>query len=128
MPEYGMLPIPKYLLEQGVTDLVRISDARMSGTSYGACVLHIAPESYVGGPLALVRTGDLITLDVGARTLTLDVAEDELDLRRARWTAPPPRFGRGYGALYLDHITQADQGCDFDFLARRGENPQPDPR
>ena len=127
MPEYGMLPIPKYLLEQGVTDLVRISDARMSGTSYGACVLHIAPESHVGGPLALVRDGDPITLDVAARTLTLDVAEEELARRRALWLAPAPRFNRGYGALYLDHITQADQGCDFDFLARPGENPQPDP-
>jgi dihydroxy-acid dehydratase len=127
MPEYGMLPIPKYLLEAGVTDLVRISDARMSGTSYGACVLHVAPESYVGGPLALVRTGDPITLDVSARTLTLDVAEDELDRRRAAWRAPEPRFERGYGSLYLDHVTQANEGCDFDFLARPGANPQPDP-
>jgi dihydroxy-acid dehydratase len=122
-----MLPIPKYLLEAGVTDLVRISDARMSGTSYGACVLHVAPESHLGGPLALVRTGDLITLDVPARTLTLDVAEDELARRRAGWRPPRPRFERGYGALYLDHVTQANQGCDFDFLARPGANPQPDP-
>ncbi len=127
MPEYGMLPIPKYLLEQGVTDLVRISDARMSGTSYGTCVLHIAPESHVGGPLALVRTGDQISLDVEARTLTLDVAQDELDRRRTEWRRPEPRYERGYGALYQDHITQANQGCDFDFLARPGENPQPDP-
>ena len=127
MPEYGMLPIPKYLLEAGVTDLVRLSDARMSGTSYGTCVLHIAPESHVGGPLALVRTGDFITLDVGARTLTLDVDEDELARRRADWQAPAPHFERGYGALYQEHITQADQGCDFDFLARGGHNPQPDP-
>jgi dihydroxyacid dehydratase/phosphogluconate dehydratase len=127
MPEYGMLPIPKYLLEQGVTDLVRISDARMSGTSYGTCVLHIAPESHVGGPLALVRTGDQISLDVEARTLTLDVGQDELDRRRTEWRRPEPRYERGYGALYQDHITQANQGCDFDFLARPGENPQPDP-
>jgi len=127
MPEYGMLPIPKYLLEAGVTDLVRISDARMSGTSYGTCVLHVAPESHVGGPLALVRTGDPITLDVEARTLTLEVDEAELDRRREAWQAPAPTFERGYGALYQTHVTQADQGCDFDFLARPGHNPQPDP-
>jgi dihydroxy-acid dehydratase len=127
MPEYGMLPIPGYLLEQGVTDMVRISDARMSGTSYGTCVLHITPESYLGGPLALVRTGDLITLDVPARLLRLDVADDELDRRRSEWTAPEPRYERGYGALYAEHVTQADAGCDFDFLARPGRNPMPDP-
>lgn len=125
MPEYGMLPIPGHLLEQGVRDMVRISDARMSGTSYGACVLHIAPESYVGGPLALVRTGDLITLDVGARTLRLEVTDEELARRRADWTAPPKRFGRGYGALYEEQITQADTGCDFAFLSRPGEVPDP---
>ena len=128
MPEYGMLPIPGYLLEQGVTDLVRISDARMSGTSYGACVLHVAPESHAGGPLALVRTGDLITLDVPARRLTLEVDDAELARRRESWQPPRPRFERGYGALYAAHITQADQGCDFDFLARPGHNPLPDPR
>ena len=127
MPEYGMLPIPTYLLEAGVTDLVRISDARMSGTSYGTCVLHVAPESHIGGPLALVRTGDLITLDVAARTLTLEVEEAELTRRREAWQPPAPAFERGYGALYQAHITQADQGCDFDFLARPGHNPQPDP-
>jgi dihydroxy-acid dehydratase len=127
MPEYGMLPIPRYLLEAGVTDLVRISDARMSGTSYGTCVLHIAPESHVGGPLALVRTGDPITLDVAARTLTLEVDEAELARRREAWQPPAPPFERGYGALYQAHISQADQGCDFDFLARPGRNPQPDP-
>ena len=127
MPEYGMLPIPTYLLEAGVTDLVRISDARMSGTSYGTCVLHVAPESHIGGPLALVRTGDLITLDVAARTLTLEVDEAELTRRREAWQPPAPAFERGYGALYQAHITQADQGCDFDFLARPGHNPQPDP-
>ncbi|MBN9740820.1 dihydroxy-acid dehydratase [Amycolatopsis sp. A1MSW2902] len=126
MPEYGMLPIPAHLLEQGVRDMVRISDARMSGTSYGACVLHVAPESHVGGPLALVRDGDLITLDVPARTLQLEVDDAELERRLASWAAPAPRFERGYGALYAEHITQADEGCDFDFLARAGANPEPD--
>ncbi|WP_416069822.1 L-arabinonate dehydratase [Streptomyces sp. AK02-01A] len=125
MPEYGMLPIPDHLLRQGVRDMVRISDARMSGTSYGACVLHVAPESHVGGPLALVRTGDPITLDVAARTLRLEVADEELDRRRSRWTPPPERFGRGYGALYSEQITQADTGCDFAFLSRPGEVPDP---
>ncbi|WSJ42439.1 L-arabinonate dehydratase [Streptomyces sp. NBC_01317] len=125
MPEYGMLPIPDHLLKQGVRDMVWISDARMSGTSYGACVLHIAPESYVGGPLALVRTGDLITLDVAARSLRLEVSDEELARRRAEWVAPPPRYGRGYGALYTEHITQADTGCDFDFLSREGAVPEP---
>jgi dihydroxy-acid dehydratase len=125
MPEYGMLPIPDHLLKQGVRDMVRISDARMSGTSYGACVLHVAPESYVGGPLALVRTGDPITLDVAARTLHLHVDDAELERRRADWTPPPARNGRGYGALYDEQITQADTGCDFAFLARPGEVADP---
>ena len=128
MPEYGMLPIPDYLLAQGVRDMVRISDARMSGTSYGACVLHVAPESFVGGPLALVRTGDLITLDVAARALSLDIPEQVLLERRQQWQPPAPKFERGYGALYSEHITQANEGCDFGFLARRGRNPEPDPR
>jgi dihydroxy-acid dehydratase len=127
MPEYGMLPIPDRLLTQGVRDMVRISDARMSGTSYGTCVLHVAPEAYVGGPLALVRDGDPITLDVPARTLSLDVPDAELARRRAAWTPPPPIFERGYGALFHAHVGQADQGCDFDFLARPGHNPAPDP-
>ncbi|WP_411112222.1 L-arabinonate dehydratase [Streptomyces sp. c-19] len=125
MPEYGMLPIPRYLLEQGVRDMVRISDARMSGTSYGACVLHVAPESHVGGPLALVRTGDTITLDVAARSLHLHVTDEELDSRRASWTPPPARYERGYGALYMEQISQADTGCDFEFLARPGATPDP---
>ncbi|WP_328934485.1 MULTISPECIES: L-arabinonate dehydratase [unclassified Streptomyces] len=125
MPEYGMLPLPDHLLKQGVRDMVRISDARMSGTSYGTCVLHIAPESYVGGPLALVRTGDTITLDVEARTLQLNVDDEELETRRAEWTPPPARYERGYGALYNDQITQADTGCDFEFLARPGKVPDP---
>ncbi|MER5180614.1 L-arabinonate dehydratase [Streptomyces sp. NPDC002896] len=125
MPEYGMLPIPDHLLKQGVRDMVRISDARMSGTSYGTCVLHIAPESYVGGPLALVRTGDPITLDVAARSLQLGVSDEELARRRAEWTPPPERYERGYGALYHEQITQADTGCDFAFLARPGKVPDP---
>ncbi|MFC1407959.1 IlvD/Edd family dehydratase [Streptacidiphilus sp. N1-12] len=127
MPEYGMLPIPAYLLEAGVTDLVRISDARMSGTSYGTCVLHIAPESHAGGPLALVRSGDPITLDVGRRLLQLEVEPAELERRRRAWTPPPPVFRRGYGSLYAEHVTQADEGCDFDFLAHPGRDPFPDP-
>jgi dihydroxy-acid dehydratase len=125
MPEYGMLPLPDYLLKQGVRDMVRISDARMSGTSYGACVLHVAPESYIGGPLALVRTGDSITLDVEARTLHLHVDDEELERRRAAWTPPPTRYERGYGALYNEQITQADTGCDFEFLARPGKVQDP---
>ncbi|MGW3915335.1 L-arabinonate dehydratase [Streptomyces sp. NPDC005070] len=125
MPEYGMLPIPGHLLKQGVRDMVRISDARMSGTSYGTCVLHVAPESHVGGPLALVRSGDLITLDVAARSLRLHVDDAELERRRAAWTPPPVRYERGYGALYNDQITQADTGCDFAFLARPGKVPDP---
>ncbi|MGW0970224.1 L-arabinonate dehydratase [Streptomyces sp. NPDC002516] len=125
MPEYGMLPIPGHLLKRGVRDMVRISDSRMSGTSYGTCVLHVAPESYVGGPLALVRSGDRITLDVGARSLHLHVDEAELERRRAEWTPPPVRYERGYGALYNDQITQADTGCDFAFLARPGQVPDP---
>ncbi|WAU80431.1 L-arabinonate dehydratase [Streptomyces sp. Qhu-G9] len=125
MPEYGMLPIPDHLLKQGVRDMVRISDARMSGTSYGACVLHVAPESYIGGPLALVRTGDSITLDVASRALRLNVDDEELERRRAQWTAPPERYERGYGALYNEQITQADTGCDFAFLARPGKVADP---
>jgi dihydroxy-acid dehydratase len=127
MPEYGMLPIPDYLLAKGVRDMVRISDARMSGTSYGACVLHVAPEAFIGGPLALVHTGDLITLDVPARVLSLDVPERTLAARREQWTPPEPKYGRGYGSLYSEHITQANEGCDFGFLARRAPNPEPDP-
>jgi dihydroxy-acid dehydratase len=128
MPEYGMLPIPSYLLAQGVRDMVRVSDARMSGTSYGTCVLHVAPESHVGGPLAFVRSGDPVTLDVASRTLSLDISERELASRQARWRPPPARFERGYGALYGEHVTQANQGCDFDFLARRGACPEPNPQ
>ena len=126
MPEWGQLPIPKKLLEKGVRDMVRISDARMSGTSYGACVLHVAPESFVGGPLALVRTGDLIELDVANRRLQLKVSDAELAHRRAAWKKPEPRYERGYGALYQRHITQADEGCDFDFLEGTAPTAEPE--
>jgi len=126
MPEWGMLPIPKKLLAQGVRDMVRISDARMSGTSYGTCVLHVCPESRVGGPLALVRDGDLIRLDAAARSLDLLVDEKEIKARRAAWKPPAPHYERGYGALFSGHVLQADEGCDFDFLARPGVNPEPE--
>ena len=116
MPEWGMLPIPLKLVKQGVRDMLRLSDARMSGTSYGACILHVAPESYVGGPLALVRTGDLISVDVAARRIHLEVSDDELAARRAAWVPPAPRFERGYGWMFSRHILQADEGCDFDYL------------
>lgn len=126
MPEWGQLPIPKKLLQKGVRDMVRISDARMSGTSYGACVLHVAPEAFVGGPLALVRDGDLIELDVAARKLELKVDAAELARRKAAWTAPAPRYSRGYGAIYLQHITQADKGCDLDILHHGDPTPDPE--
>jgi dihydroxy-acid dehydratase len=116
MPEWGMIPIPQKLLKRGVRDMLRISDARMSGTSYGACVLHVAPEAYVGGNLALVRTGDRIAIDVPNRRLELKVDDAELARRRADWRAPPPRFGRGYGWMFTEHILQANDGCDMDFL------------
>ena len=126
MPEWGMLPIPKKLLTKGVRDMVRISDARMSGTSYGACVLHVAPESFAGGPLAFVQDGDLIELDVAKRKLNLCVDDRELARRRAAWEPEPPRYTRGFGALYAAHVTQADQGCDFDFLHAGGETGEPE--
>ena len=116
MPEWGQLPIPQKLLKEGVRDMLRISDARMSGTSYGACVLHVTPESHVGGPLALVKDGDMISLDIETRRLDLLISNTEMAARKAAWRAPAPTFTRGYGALYLKHIQQADKGCDFDFL------------
>jgi dihydroxy-acid dehydratase len=126
MPEWGMLPIPERLLKKGVRDMVRISDARMSGTAYGTCVLHVAPESHVGGPLALVRTGDSIELDVPNRRLELLVDEAELERRRAAWKPPEPYYGRGYGAIFVRHATQANEGCDFDFLAEGPPVPEPE--
>lgn len=116
MPEWGMLPMPKALLKQGHRDMLRISDARMSGTSYGACILHVAPESFVGGPLALLKTGDIVRMDLEARTLDMLVDEGELAARRAAWKAPEPRFERGWGYMFQRHVGQADQGCDFDYL------------
>jgi dihydroxy-acid dehydratase len=116
MPEWGMLPMPKALLKAGHRDMLRMSDARMSGTSYGACVLHVAPESYIGGPLALLRNGDIVEVDVPARTINMRVPEEELARRRAEWAPPPARFERGYGWAFTRHIQQANEGCDFDFL------------
>jgi dihydroxy-acid dehydratase len=126
MPEWGMLPIPQKLLIQGVRDMVRISDARMSGTSFGTCVLHVCPESRVGGPLALVRDGDLIRLDTEGRSLDLLVKPEELESRRSAWRPPDPHYTRGYGDLYSRHVSQADEGCDFDFLARPGVTADPE--
>jgi dihydroxy-acid dehydratase len=126
MPEWGMLPIPKKLLQKGVRDMVRISDARMSGTSYGSCVLHVAPESYVGGPLAFVEDGDPILLDVRARKLELQVPEERLAARRATWKAPPPRFVRGYGVMFANAASQADRGCDFNFLEGTAPTAEPE--
>jgi dihydroxy-acid dehydratase len=126
MPEWGQLPIPQKLLKQGVRDMVRISDSRMSGTSYGACVLHVAPESFVGGPLAFVRDGDEIELDVANRKLTLHVSDAELAKRKAAWKKPDPRYVRGFGRFYSENVTQANEGCDFDFLAA-SNGPVPEP-
>ncbi|MBI1243475.1 MAG: dihydroxy-acid dehydratase [Alphaproteobacteria bacterium] len=126
MPEWGALPIPKKLLAQGIRDMVRVSDARMSGTHYGTCVLHVAPESHIGGPLALVRDGDWIELDVAARRLNLDVDPAELARRRAEWRAPGPRYSRGYASLVERHIGQANDGADFDFLKAGAPIPEPE--
>jgi dihydroxy-acid dehydratase len=125
MPEWGMLPVPQKLLKQGVRDMVRISDARMSGTSYGCCVLHVAPESFVGGPLGLVKNGDLIELDVAKRELNLKVSDQELAKRRSGWKAPARKYSRSYGVIFAQHVKQADEGCDFDFL--EGTAPVPEP-
>jgi len=126
MPEWGMLPIPRKLVKAGVRDMLRISDARMSGTSYGACILHVAPESFIGGPLALVQNGDHIEVDVSRRLLHLHVSEEELARRRAEWKPLPPRYERGYGAMFQQHIGQADEGCDFDFLESGAPVPEPE--
>lgn len=127
MPEWGMLPIPKKLVKQGVRDMLRMSDARMSGTSYGACILHVAPEAYIGGPFALVRTGDLITVDIEQRSIHLEVSDDELAARRAAWTPLPPRYARGYGYIFSRHVRQANDGCDFDFLQTDFGDPVGEP-
>jgi len=126
MPEWGNLPIPQKLLKAGIRDMVRISDARMSGTSYGACVLHVSPESFVGGPLALLKEGDIIELDVAARQLNMRVNEDELARRRAAWRPRQGIYPRGYGKLFMQHIKQADEGCDFDFLEGTAPIPEPE--
>ncbi len=126
MPEWGMMPLPKKLLEAGVRDMIRLSDARMSGTSYGACILHVAPESAVGGPIALVRDGDLISLDIENRTLTLEISDEEMNKRRAEWKAEARKIDRGYLHLYLNEVTQADEGCDLRFLHYTG-TPTPEP-
>ena len=127
MPEWGQLPIPRKLLAQGVRDMVRLSDARMSGTSYGACILHVSPEAFIGGPLALVKNGDMITVDVPARRLHLEVSDEVLAQRRAQWQAPKPRYQRGFGWMFSRHILQADQGCDFDFLETAFGGPVDEP-
>ena len=125
-PEWGMLPMPKKLVRQGVKDMVRLSDGRMSGTSYGTCILHVAPEAYVGGPLALVRNGDLIELDVEKRALNLRIPEAELAQRKAAWKRPPPKYERGYGAIFSRHVKQANEGCDFDFLEGTAPTAEPE--
>jgi dihydroxy-acid dehydratase len=127
MPEWGMIPMPKALLKQGHRDMLRLSDARMSGTSFGACILHVAPEAYIGGPLALLKTGDIVEIDVPNRKLHMQVSDEELAERRAAWTAPAPRYERGYGKMFSQHVEQADKGCDFDFLRTDFGAPVPEP-
>jgi dihydroxy-acid dehydratase len=126
MPEWGMLPIPKKLLPSGVRDMVRISDARMSGTAYGTCILHVSPESFVGGPLALVKDGDLIRLDIEGRRLDVLISDEEMAARRALWVKPEAKYARGYMALYAERVTQAHLGCDFDFLDKNIPLPEPE--
>lgn len=127
MPEWGMLPIPVKLLKQGVRDMIRISDARMSGTSYGACILHVAPEAFIGGPLALLKTGDIVRVDVPARRIDMAVDEAELERRRAAWVPKRAYYPRGYGAMFAAHVSQANEGCDFDFLEARDGDAIPEP-
>jgi len=121
-----MLPIPRKLLKRGIRDMVRISDARMSGTSYGTCILHVSPESAVGGPIALVQTGDVIELDVQARRIHLRVSDEELARRKEAWRPPPNRYARGYAQLFRLETTQAHEGCDFKFLHAGPDTPEPD--
>jgi dihydroxy-acid dehydratase len=125
-PEWGMLPMPKKLIKQGVKDMVRISDGRMSGTSYGTCILHVAPEAYVGGPLALVKTGDLIELDVEKKALNLKISPEEFEKRKKDWKRPPLKYERSYGAIFSRHVKQANEGCDFDFLEGTARTPDPE--
>ena len=127
MPEWGMLPMPKKLLKEGHRDMLRLSDARMSGTSYGACILHVAPESYIGGPLALLRTGDIVSIDVDARSIRMEITDAELAARQAAWTPPERRYERGYGWMFSQHIQQANEGADFDFLRTDFGAPVPEP-
>jgi dihydroxyacid dehydratase/phosphogluconate dehydratase len=127
MPEWGQIPIPRKLLAAGVSDMVRISDARMSGTAFGTVVLHVAPESAAGGPLALVEDGDPIVLDVGKGRLDLDVPAADLERRHSRLAPAPRKYSRGYGSLYLEHVLQADQGCDFDFLRGHSRDAESEP-
>jgi dihydroxy-acid dehydratase len=126
MPEWGMLPIPQKLLEEGVRDMLRISDARMSGTSYGACVLHVSPESHIGGPLAAVRTGDIVSIDVEKRRIDVKLSEGEIKERLAQWSPPLRDYPRGYNRMFAAHITQAHEGCDFDFLEGTAALPEPE--
>jgi dihydroxy-acid dehydratase len=125
-PEWGMLPMPTKLVKQGVKDMVRLSDGRMSGTSYGTCILHVAPEAYVGGPLAFVQNGDLIELDVGTKVLNLKIPEAELAKRKAAWQRPQPKYERSYGAIFSRHVKQANEGCDFDFLEGTAATAEPE--
>jgi dihydroxy-acid dehydratase len=125
MPEWGMLPIPKKLLQQGVRDMLRISDARMSGTSYGACILHVSPEAHVGGPLAALRTGDVVTVDVAKRSINAELNDGEIAERLKSWSPPSRAYSRGYNRLFAQHVRQAHEGCDFDFL--EGTDPLPEP-
>ena len=127
MPEWGMLPIPTKLVKQGVRDMLRLSDSRMSGTSYGACILHASPESFIGGPLAFVKTGDLISVDVPARKIHLEISDEEFAKRKAAWQAPEPKYERGYGWMFSQHILQAEDGCDFDFLETSFGKPVSEP-
>jgi dihydroxy-acid dehydratase len=125
-PEWGMLPMPKKLVKAGVKDMVRLSDGRMSGTSYGTCILHVAPEAYVGGPLALVRSGDLIELNVAKFELNLKISDEEMAKRKAAWKRPPPKYERSYGAIFSRHVKQANEGCDFDFLEGTAPTAEPE--
>jgi len=127
MPEWGMIPMPQALLKDGHRDMVRLSDARMSGTSYGACVLHVAPEAFIGGPLALIQNGDIIEIDVPNRSISVKISDEEMAVRRAAWITPEPRYERGYGQMFARHVEQADKGCDFDFLTTEFGVPVPEP-